>query len=90
MDFLVVTPKEIMKYDQEGILQRSIEKLNTKHIKSVTISKDGFFASFFDVGDIYFLSEGEDSRGSLVIQYVDAVEAKERNIRHILGMDSLV
>lgn len=89
MDFMVVTPKEIMKYDQEGVLQRSVEKLNTKHIKSVTISKDGFFASFFDIGDIYFLAEGEDARGTLVIQFVDAVESKERSIRHILGMDSM-
>jgi len=49
MDFLVVTPKEVIKYDQEGVWQRKAEKLSTRHIKSVTVSKDGFLASFLDI-----------------------------------------
>lgn len=88
MDFLVVTPKEVIKYDQEGVWQRSVEKLSTKHVKSVTISKDGFFASFLDIWSIYFLAEGEDVRGMLSIEHVDAVEWKEKIIRHILWMDT--
>ncbi len=89
MDFLVVTPKEVIKYDQEGVWQRKAEKLSTRHIKSVTVSKDGFLASFLDIWSIYFLAEGEDVRGMLAIEYVDAVEWKEKIIRHILWMDTI-
>jgi hypothetical protein len=57
MDFLLVTPKEIIKYDQEGFFNRKSERLNANIIKSITVRKEGFIQSLFDIGTIVFLTE---------------------------------
>ena len=40
MDFLIVTPKEIIKYDQQGILSRMSENLAVDKIKTMTVKKE--------------------------------------------------
>jgi hypothetical protein len=57
MDFLIVTPKEVIKYDQRGMFSRVSEKIAADKIKTMTIQKHGFLASFFDIGSIVFLAE---------------------------------
>jgi hypothetical protein len=39
MDFLIVTPENIISYDQEGFLERNIVSLNMRNIKTVTVRK---------------------------------------------------
>jgi len=39
MDFLIVTPKEVMKYDQHGVFSRTAEKISADKIKTITIKK---------------------------------------------------
>jgi hypothetical protein len=87
MDFLLVTPKEVMKYDQQGIFSRVAEKISADKIKSITMKKEGFFASFFDVGSLVFLAEGDTAAGDIMMEHVDTIEATEKKMRHVLGQD---
>ncbi len=87
MDFLIVTPKEIMKYNQTGLFNREVEKLHTDHIKSISLSKKWALKSFFDVGSLVFLAEGQTENGDIVMEDIDAVEATERRIVTILWLD---
>lgn len=89
MDFLIVTPKEVMKYDQHGVFSRVTEKIAADKIKSITIKKDWFLASFFDIGTLVFLAEWETDAGDIIMEYVDAVEATDTHLRHILQRDTM-
>ena len=87
MDFLLVTPKEVMKYDQHGVFGRTAEKISADKIKAITMKKEWFLASFFDVGSLVFLAEGDAAAGDIVMDYVDTLEATEKKMRHVLGQD---
>ena len=89
MDFMIITPKEIIKYDQTGVLKRDSEMIHADKIKSISISKSGFMNSLFDMGTLVFLAEGNDEKWDIVMPYVDAVEAKEKTIKHVLGLDTV-
>lgn len=89
MDFLIVTPKEVMKFDQQGVFWRTAEKISADKIKTITLKKEWFLASFFDVWSIVFLAEGDMEAWDIVMESVDTVEATERKIRHILGQDKI-
>lgn len=87
MDFLIVTPKEITKYNQSGIFTRHVEKLHADKIKSISISKPWFMNSVFDIWSIKFMTEGDGDKWDVVMEFIDAIESHERKIMHILGMD---
>jgi uncharacterized membrane protein YdbT with pleckstrin-like domain len=57
MDFTIVTPEQIITYDQTFVLNRNVRTMQTSKIKTVSISKNGLLYSLFDNGDISFLSE---------------------------------
>lgn len=87
LDFLIVTPKEIAKYDQNGIFNRQVEKLHADKIKSISIGKSWFLQSMFDIGSIVFLAEGDNDKGDVVMDFIDAIESEEKKIVHVLGLD---
>jgi len=89
MDFLIVTPKEIVKYNQEWVLHRETENIPASKIKSISVKKDGFINSFFDIGSIVFLAEWNDEKWDIVMEFIDAVEHTEKKIKHVLGLDRL-
>lgn len=89
MDFLLVTPKEVMKYDQHGVFGRTSEKISADKIKTITLKKEWFLASFFDIWTLIFLAEGDSAAGDIVMEYVDKVEATEKKMRHVLGQDTM-
>lgn len=88
LDFLIITPKEVIKYDQEGMFSRAVEKINANKVKSVSIRKNGFIDSLFDIGTIVFLAEAGDlsGDGDIKMDYIKATEV-ERKVRHVLKMD---
>ena len=87
MDFLIVTPKEIVKYNQDGVLHRETENIPASKIKTISVKKDGFINSFFDIGSIVFLAEWNDDKWDIVMEFIDAVEQTEKKIKHVLGLD---
>lgn len=87
MDFLVVTPKEVIKYDQWWVFSRSTEKIHADKIKSMWIQKNWFFQSLLDIGEIHFLAEWDTEDGDIMMEYIDALTSTEKKIRHVLGLD---
>lgn len=87
MDFLVVTPKEVIKYDQEWVFSRHTEKIHADKVKSISIEKHGFVQSLLDIGEIHFLAEGDSEDGDIAMDYIDALTGTEKKIRHVLGLD---
>ena len=87
MDFLIVTPKEIIKYDQKGVLSRKGESISADKIKTITIRKEGFLASFFDIGSLVFLAEGDNEQGDISFDDIDAVDTVSKKIKHIIGQE---
>ncbi len=87
MDFLIVTPKELIKYDQRWMLDRHSETIHVDKIRSVTVSKSWLFNSFFDIGTITFLAEWNDEKWDIIMPFIDWVESIESKIRHIIWLD---
>ncbi len=88
MDYLIVTPKEVIKYDQAWVFDRETETIHVDKVKSVTVSKHGIVNSFLDIWTITFLAEGEDNKGDIIMSHIDAVEQVERKIRTITWMNT--
>jgi len=88
MDFLIITPKEVIKYNQTGVLHRDTETIHVDKVRSVTVAKHWLFESFFDIGTITFLAEWESENGDIVMPSIDAVESVEQRIRHSMGLSS--
>lgn len=87
MDFLLVTPKEVIRLDQQWIFAKEMQKLHADKIKSVTVQKSWILNSFLDIWSITFIAEGDNERGDITMDYVDAIEAQEKKILHILWLD---
>ena len=57
MDFTIITPKEVIFYNQSGLTNRTTRIIDTDKIKTVSKSQSGFIKSFFNYGELVFLSE---------------------------------
>lgn len=90
MDFVIITPKEIIKYDQTWAFGREVEKIPTRKIKSISTYKPWFFSSFFNIWSMNFLSEWDDTSGDINLKYVDNVEFATKKISHIIWLNRTV
>ena len=61
-DLFIVTDSEILDIDQEGIFDRRVTEISLLRIQDVSARVHGFFATFFDFGDVVAESAGENSR----------------------------
>ncbi|USN57186.1 MAG: hypothetical protein H6766_01640 [Candidatus Peribacteria bacterium] len=57
MDFILITPDQIIAFNQKGIWKRSNISIETIKIKSISVSYRSWIFSLFNNGDITFLSE---------------------------------
>jgi len=57
MDFVIITKNEIESFDQNWIFRRKVISLDIKKIRSITIEKDWFFKSLFNIWSLKVLSE---------------------------------
>ena len=85
MDYLLVTPQEISKYDQSGVLHRDVENIPTNKIKSISVSKHGLLQSMFDIWSIVFLAEWESDEWDITMEMIDAVGYTQKQIKRIMG-----
>ncbi len=85
MDFCVITPQEITAYNQSGILNRNSKTIDADKIKSDTEECSGFIKSFFNFGNIRFLSEGDTAEGwDITLNFVhDPIETKNK-VRNLI------
>lgn len=85
MDFLIVTPNMLVRYDQEGIINRDVITINSHSIKTVTIKKKWLLYSIFDNGNVHFLSEWDESHGEIMLQYIYDPETEKAKISRIMN-----
>jgi len=72
MDFAVITPEQIINYNQTGILSRQGRTLDVDKIKTITVGKEWFLRSLFNFGNIIFLSEWDTtSRWDIELYFID-------------------
>lgn len=98
IDFIILTPKSLIRYDQTGIFTRSSKIIELKNLKTVSVRKKWFFSSIFNDWSLLFLSEGgfwwesdKDRKGSLgeiVFTWVYNPERYKKEINRFLDMNS--
>ncbi len=84
MDFIIITPKQLLRYDQEGILRRDVITINVNSIKTVSVRKKWLLYSVFNNWDIVFLSEGDVDHGEILLEYIHKPEDMKHRIAQIM------
>ncbi len=75
MDFLIITPNILYRYDQEWFLERNIFSLDMKTIKTVAVKKQKLFYVLFNNWDVIFFSEWDSAdKWELVLSYIKRPE----------------
>ncbi len=80
LDFIVITPKNLIHYDQEWILSRKWRTIDVEKIKTLTVNKNWLLRSVFNFWNIIILTEwAELWEWQIDFYYVDEPE-KVKNI----------
>lgn len=70
MDYMIISPEEVVAYNQSGLFNRQSDSIGTEKIKSIAVDKSGIIRSFFDLGGVTILTEGDDNGGHIVFDFV--------------------
>ncbi|MFA5747738.1 MAG: hypothetical protein WC872_01360 [Candidatus Absconditabacterales bacterium] len=94
MDFAIITPESLIRYNQEGLFNKGITTINSQSIRTITVEKEGLINSIFNNGNIIFLSEGdlmEDSidYGEIKLHRIRNPESKRNHIAKIINKEIL-
>ena len=57
LDFAIITPIELISYNQSNLFTRSSKTIKTNNIKTISLDKSGILKSVFNYGTLIFLSE---------------------------------
>ena len=93
MDFSLVTPEYLTRYNQTGFFKRDIRSSYVRNIKTVSIVKNDPLYNIFDNWNLIFLSEGD--RGwtwekwdkwdwEIILHYIKNPEEKKKEITKIM------
>jgi len=85
MDFLIVTPSVLYRYNQEGLLRRDIMTIHSASVKSISVEKWWLLYSIFDNGNLIFFTEGDDERGEIMLNYIKDPETVRSTITDLIG-----
>ena len=85
MDFCIITPEEIVLVQQEWILNRTVKTLDTLKIKSIYINKKDLVSSVFDNGTLIFMSDGDETLGEIIFDYIADPEKVKDRIHKIIA-----
>lgn len=61
MDFTIVTPDDIIHYDQTWMFTRDSVSISVRKLKTISVEKNWILRSIFNYGNIQFLSEWDSS-----------------------------
>lgn len=85
MDYTIVTPDDIVHYDQNGFFSRDARTLSTSKLKTITVEKDWLLRSLFNFWNIKFLSEWDNARSwDIHIFYIYDPDNVKYKIREII------
>ena len=72
MDFVIVTPKNLISYNQEWIFTRKWRTVDVEKIKTISVNKDGILRSLFNYGNIVILTEWDEKwAGEINFSFID-------------------
>lgn len=81
MDFAIITPHEIIHYNQQWMLNRGIKTMDMEKVKTINVKWWWFIESFFNYGTLIFLSEWDSEYGDLSLNFVaHAMDVKKKII----------
>ena len=93
MDYSIITPTQVIQYDQTWILTRSARSLDITKIKSINIKKVWLLCSIFDYWSIVFFSEWdqwwESAHWDIKLNYISKPIMLKDTIISILDLHSL-
>lgn len=84
MDFTIVTPKALIRYNQHWIIDRHIKTIDAVNLRTVFIQQKWLLYSIFNNWDIIFLSEWEKAYGEIRLEYIYKPEKNRRIIAKII------
>lgn len=81
MDFAIITPHEIVHYNQQWMINRQIKTMDMEKVKTINLKWWWLVESFFNFGSLIFLSEWDSEYGDLTLSYVyNAMNIKKKII----------
>ena len=86
LDFSVVTPEYLTRYNQTWFFKRDIKSSYVRNIKTITIVKNSFWYNIFNNWNLIFLSEWDREKWDweIVLHYIQNPEGKKKEITRIM------
>ena len=88
LDFSVVTPEYLTRYNQTWFFKRDIKSSYVRNIKTITIVKNSFWYNIFNNWNLIFLSEWDREKWDweIVLHYIQNPEGKKKEITRIMNI----
>ena len=86
MDFSLVTPEYLTRYNQTWFFKRDIKSSYVRNIKTITIIKNSIWYNIFNNWNLIFLSEWDREKWDweIVLHYIQNPEDKKKEITRIM------
>lgn len=84
MDFSIITPKNVHRYDQEWLRSRDVLTISADSIKTVFVRKRWILYSIFNNGDLIFFTEWDAEKWELTLPYIPKPESKKMQLVNIM------
>lgn len=84
MDFCIITPKELVSYNQSWLFNRHTEIIDTEKIKTINKIPQWVFGSLFNFANLVFLSEWDKDIGDISLNFVENPEVVYKQVRIII------
>ena len=96
MDFVIVNPRSLIRYNQEWFFKRISKTIELKDIRSTSVRKTWFINSIFNNGELVFLSEAggmwtETTRaGEIVFRFVYHPDLRNSQVNKLLNKNRTI
>ena len=86
MDFSIVTPEYLTRYNQSWFFKRDIKSSYVRSIKTITIVKNSMLYNIFNNWNLLFLSEWDREKWDweIILHYIKNPEEKKKEITRIM------
>ena len=86
MDFSIVTPEYLTRYNQSWFFKRDIKSSYVRNIKTITIVKNSMLYNIFNNWNLLFLSEWDREKWDweIILHYIKNPEEKKKEITRIM------